>query len=123
VVCLRDPRVRIAAGAALCIALAAFAGGLSRSHPADYIADAFGGGGFAYVASSRAANVVTLGLPAGAVITVDPRASVFDGLDAGTCEQARALGAVILTSTARIGGLDCRRILYRDAAMAVVDPR
>ena len=123
VLCVRDSRVRIIASATLCIGLAAFAGGLSRSHPADYIADAFGGGGFAYVASSHVANVVTLGLPAGAVITVDPRANVFDGLDAGTCEQARALGAVILTSTSRLDGLDCRRILYRDAATAVVDPR
>ena len=120
---LRDSRLRAAAGAALCVALAALAGGLSRSHPADYIADAFGGGGFAYVASSHVANVVTLGLPAGAVIIVDPRANVFDGLDVGTCEQARALDAVILTSTSRLGGLDCSRILYRDAAMAVVDSR
>lgn len=120
---LRDSRARVAASAALCIALAAFAAGLSRSHPADYIADTFGGGGFAYVASSHAANVVTLGVPAGAVITVDPRANVFDGLDAGTCEQARALGAVILASASRLGDLDCNRVLYRDGATAVVDPR
>jgi len=118
---LRDPRLRIAVGAALSITLAALAGGLARSHPTDYIAYAFGGG-FAFVASEHVVNVVTLGLPAGAIITVDPNVNAFDGVDEGTCAQARSLDAVILMKVDRLGKLDCGRVLYRDTRTAVVDP-
>jgi len=39
--------------------------------------------------SEHVVNVVTLGLPAGAIITVDPNVNAFDGVDEGTCAQAR----------------------------------
>ncbi len=116
-------QARTVVGAALFVVLAGFAGGLARNHPADYVADAYGkGGAFAYVTSAHMPRVVTLGLPAGAVITVDPDIDAYDGTDEGTCARARALDAVIVTSVDRLDSVDCGRVLYRDAATAVVDP-
>ncbi|HTA37449.1 MAG TPA: hypothetical protein VK760_00150 [Candidatus Acidoferrales bacterium] len=117
------PGVRKSAGAALLVALAALAGGLAESHPADYVVDAFGkGGGFAFVASNGFANVVTLGLPAGSIITVDPKVDAFDGTDQGSCEEARRLHAVILASSDRLKDVNCGTVLFRDDDTAVVDP-
>ncbi|HTX58509.1 MAG TPA: hypothetical protein VMH02_02445 [Verrucomicrobiae bacterium] len=120
-IALRDRRVCAALAATLCVALAALAGGLSRSHPGGYVTDTYGGA-FVYAASARAARVVTLGLPAGAAVTVDPAVEAFDGLDDGTCAQARALRAVIVASAQRAADLHCGRVVYRDARTAVIRP-
>ena len=119
---LTNDRLRIAVYAALFLVLGGLAGGLAGSHPADYIADRYGGA-FAFVSSERIDRVVTLGLPAGAAITVDPRIAAYDGLDEGTCGEAKAVNAVIVASTDRLRSLACGRILYRDARTAAIDPR
>jgi hypothetical protein len=119
---LRDSRLRAAAQVLPCIVLGMLAGGLAGSHPADYIADRYGGA-FAFVASEKIVRVVTLGLPAGAATTVDPNVDAYDGLDTGACAEARRLNAVVVASAEKLRSLDCGRILYRDGATAVVDPR
>ena len=117
---VRDRRFRTAAAAILLVCLGAFAGGLARSHPADYVAATYGGA-FSYAASEHFERVVTLGLPAGAAITVDPNVRAFDAVDAGVCAEAQTLDAVIVTSTARLRTINCGRVLYQDAGTAVID--
>lgn len=117
---VREVRVRSAVAAGLCLVLGGRAAGLAESHPGGYIADAYGGG-FAYAASRHFERVVTLGVPAGAAVTVDPHASAFDGLDVGVCSEAAALRAVIVTSLARLPDVACGRPVYADAGTAVIE--
>ena len=118
---IRDARLRTAVNASLCISLAAVAGGLARSHPVSYISNTYGGG-FAFAAAKHFERIVTLGLPAGAAITADPEVNVFDGLDRGTCVEARSLDAIIVASAEKLATLRCGRLLYRDMTAAVVEP-
>ncbi len=127
--CLRiaSPVWRRARAGTLFVVLIAAAADRSRSHPGDYVADAYGrggvpAGGFAFAAASGADPVVTLGLPAGGLVTLKPALDVYDGLDSGTCTQARKLRALILASAQRARDVDCGRVLYRDAASVVIDP-
>ncbi|HEY1656357.1 MAG TPA: hypothetical protein VGF86_14735 [Candidatus Tumulicola sp.] len=117
---IRDVRIRTAIAIGLCLCLGALAGGLARSHPADYVSDEYGSG-FAYVSARHYERIVTLGLPAGAAVTLDPAASVFDGLDEGVCAQARALHAIVIASISKLPTARCGRIIYRDGATAVLD--
>jgi hypothetical protein len=102
--------------------LAGIAAGLARSHPVSYISDTYGGS-FAFAASQRFERIVTLGLPAGAAITADPEANVFDGTDQGACAEARALDAIMIASTDKLAALLCGQIIYRDSRAVVVETR
>jgi hypothetical protein len=112
-------RMRVATAAGAMAVLGAWAAGVSRNHPGDYVRDRFGGAAV-YAGLHADRPIVTFDLPAGAVIIVNPNARVIDGLDASVCAQARSLHAAIATSTARLPAVNCGRIVYRDATSAVV---
>ena len=117
---LRDGRGRTVVLSCLCLLLGALAAGLADSHPADYVADVYGGA-FAFAASQHFERIITLGLPAGAAITVDPKVNAFDGMDWGTCVEAQALGAIVITKIVNLPRADCGRIVYRDGTTVVLD--
>jgi hypothetical protein len=112
-------RVRVATAVGGIAVLGAWAGGVARNHPGDYVRDRFGGAAV-YAGLHADRPIVTFDLPAGAVTIVNPNARVIDGLDASVCAQARRLHAAIATSTARLPAVNCGRIVYRDATSAVV---
>ncbi|HEY1681822.1 MAG TPA: hypothetical protein VGF98_09320 [Candidatus Tumulicola sp.] len=112
-------RVRVATAVCAMALLGAWAAGVARNHPDDYVRDRFGGAAV-YAGLHAGRPIVTFDLPAGAVIIVNPNARVIDGLDASVCAQARSLHAVIATSSTRLPSVNCGRIVYRDATSAVV---
>jgi hypothetical protein len=112
-------RARVATTVCAMAVLGAWSAGVARNHPGDYVRDRFGGAAV-YAGLHAGQPIVTLDLPAGSVIIVNPNARVIDGLDASVCAQARSLHAAIVTSIARLPSVNCGRIVYRDATSAVV---